>query len=56
MSRDQKVIERKTYETFKDIRNRIATGQTTTFAERNWVTIVLKKQDEKSLRKALLNA
>ena len=40
-------MDKKSYEALNDIRNRVATGQTTTFAERNWMTIQLKKQQKK---------
>lgn len=45
-------MEKAVYNKFKDIKMRVATGQTTTFAERNWMNIILKKQEKK--RKALL--
>jgi len=40
-------MEKKVYEQLKDIKTRVATGQTTTFKERNWMTIVLKKEQHK---------
>ena len=40
-------MEKKLYEKVKDIRTRIATGQTTTFNERNIVAIINKKQTKK---------
>lgn len=40
-------MEKKLYDKVKDIRNRIASGQTTTFKERNFMYIVDKKQKKK---------
>jgi hypothetical protein len=40
--------QKRQYEIIKDIRNRIATGQTTTFKERNLMYMVAKKQGKKS--------
>ena len=40
-------MDKKIYEMFKDIKTKIATGQTTTFAERNVMKIILKKQAKK---------
>jgi hypothetical protein len=50
MSRAEKTIAKKQYETLKDIRIRVATGQTTTFAERNYMHIVMKKNAKKKLK------
>jgi len=47
MNRQNKTIAKQQYELIKDIRNRVATGQTTTFAERNIMYIVAKKQAKK---------
>ena len=41
-------MDKKSYESLKDIRNRVATGQTTTFSERNWMNIQLRKQARKN--------
>ena len=43
-------MDKKLYEGLKDIKNRVATGQTTTFAERNWMNIQLKKLEKKKRR------
>ena len=40
-------MDKKCYESLKDIRNRVATGQTTTFAERNWMNIQLRRLAKK---------
>jgi hypothetical protein len=40
-------MDKKNYEIYKDIRNRVASGQTTTFAERNLLSIIMKKQAKK---------
>jgi len=40
-------MEKKVYEQLKDIRTRVTTGQTTTFAERNWLNIQMKQQAKK---------
>ena len=47
MNRQAKATAKKQYELIKDIRNRVATGQTTTFAERNIMYMELKKQAKK---------
>ena len=39
-------MDKKVYEKLKDIKTRVATGQTTTFAERNILKIILKKQSK----------
>ena len=44
---DKRREQKAEYERIKDIRNRIATGQTTTFIERNIVNIYLKKLAKK---------
>ena len=40
-------MDKKVYNTIKDIKTRVATGQTTTFAERNWMKIQLKREDKR---------
>ena len=39
--------EKRQYEILKDIRTRVATGQTTTFKERNFLNVVMKKERKK---------
>jgi len=48
-------MDKKSYEAFKDIKNRIATGKTTTFVERNIVNIILKKQKKKKKSNLLMS-
>ena len=43
-------MDKKSYEAFKDIKTRVATGQTTTFVERNIMKIILKKQAKKKAK------
>ena len=47
MNRQAKATAKRLYENLKDIRNRVATGQTTTFSERNYLNIVTKEQVKK---------
>jgi len=46
-------MDKKTYESFKALRYKIVTGQPTTFAERNWMNIILKQQARKKKRETL---
>jgi hypothetical protein len=40
-------MDKKTYEAMKDIKRRIAAGEKTTFAERNWLRIIDKQRAKK---------
>lgn len=40
-------MEKKTYKAIKDIETRVSTGETTTFAERNWMRIQLKREEKR---------
>jgi len=44
-------MDKKSYEMVKDVNNRINSGQTTTFAERNLVNIILRKQKRKRVNR-----
>lgn len=44
-------MEKKLYNTIKDIKTRVATGETTTFAERNWMKIQVKREEKRRKNK-----
>jgi hypothetical protein len=46
-ARQRKTEKKREYDRIKDIRTRVATGQTTTFQERNQMYIYLKKIEKK---------
>lgn len=46
-------MEKKTYNAVKDIKTRISTGETTTFAERNWMKIQMKREEKRRAKRKL---
>ena len=43
-------MEKKLYESLKEIKTRINTGQTTTFAERNYLARITKKEKNRRIK------
>jgi len=42
------------YKKVKEIKSRIDSGDTTTFAERNWVNIIMKKEKKRKRERVLV--